>query len=382
MRFRSKQKPRGILKARDQRNLTLMILGFGVVLFCFNVVRRPAFWARIFPDDASSVVVNETTSDESLQPSSEKQPASVLQHDEFLMKTTSSGDGVSVTANRIPFDEAQPTATTSGIPKIPDDLLEMVKDDVIGIHSTESQAYFAGLKLASLVDSRKMRNAPAGAFALFMDSPNGSRGLPWKIEGQLRRLAAVRGQSNAFGVGTIYDAWVTTPDSGSQLIHVVSQSADESLKNLLAGNVEQTGGPRMVEFLDRNAPQVTFTGYFFKREGYASRQGISLAPLLLAGTIRQVVKPVVTSTRAEELTPYLGWLTLAVCVGVVFMIWSFTMSDAVHSRTRTHELTRLPAHMSFEGVTSMTIGEMLSEITSGTSTTGDPTAEPWSQHSA
>ncbi len=38
------------------------------------------------------------------------------------------------------------------------------------------------------------------------------------------------------------------------------------------------------------------------------------------------------------------------------------MSDAAHSRTRAHSLTRLPAYASFENVTATTIAETLGEL--------------------
>lgn len=363
MRFRSKQKPRGVLRAGDQRKLTLLILGFGFVLFCFSVARNPGFWTGVTDDNSAR------GPEDVVRRVADAGRETDLQPDEFFAgQSAGPGDtseAVTVTANRILFDGAETATPPNGIPQIPDNLLRSVRDDVIGVHSTESSAYFAGLKLASRVDRRKLNSAPEGAYALFMDSPNGSRGLAWKLRGTLRRLSAVKGRTNAFGVGLVYDVWMTTPDSGSGLVHVRSMSIDKALQDLLPGTAAVTDGkPRTVEFPGRSAPEVRFTGYFFKREGYASRRGVSLAPLFLAGGIHEILPVAVTSTRAEQLTPYLGWLTLAVCAGVVFMVWGFSVSDAAHSRTRTHELTRLPVSTSFEGVTSRTIGEMISELQS------------------
>ena len=337
-------------------------------MLCFTVVRRPQFWHRMFPDanTDTEVLSADVTPNSRIQLDDVIANNNGIQHDEFLSGARTS-DVVNVTANRLPLDIAEADAAGDaaiGVPRVPKDLLKTVKDDVIGVYSSESKAYYATLKMATLIDRKKTNALPHGAFALFMDSPNGSRGLPWKVQGRLRRLAEVNERPNPYGGGKVYDAWVTTPDSGDQLVHVVSMTADETLKKLLPrDSTRQTASHRpVVEFTEENSPNVEFSGYFFKREGYASRRGVSLAPLLLAGKLYNVPEIVVTSTRAEQLTPYLGWLTVAICATVAFVWCSFMMSDAAHSRTRAHALTRLPAYASFENVTARTIGETLGDL--------------------
>ncbi len=370
MRFRTKQRPRGALRRGDQRRLVALIAGVAVIMLCFTIVRRPQFWHKMFPDteSAAEVISSDAAPNSGVRLNDWVANDGAIQYDEFLSSAPSSdgiatSDVVSVTTNRLPLDIAE-SEFSSGIPRVPKDLLKTVKDDVIGVYSAESKAYYATLKMATLIDEKKTSTLPTGAFALFMDSPNGSRGIPWRVEGRLRRLAEIKERPNPYGGGKVYDAWITTPDSGDQLIHVVSMNVDETLKRLLPRrSSRQTEPPRpVVEFNRKNSPDVKFTGYFFKREGYASRQGVSLAPLLLAGTLHEIHAALVTSTRAEQLTPYLGWLTMAVCAGVFFVGWSFMRSDAAHSRTRAHALTRLPAYASFENVTATTIAETLGEL--------------------
>ncbi|MEZ6132135.1 MAG: hypothetical protein R3C59_26030 [Planctomycetaceae bacterium] len=368
MRFRTKQRPRGLLHPSHQKRLALMIGGFGLVLLAFTIVKRPAFWSRLFPDPAAPVVVpSEPQSDPSRQPP--------LQHDEFLVPSTASDDRTLAQAgsepdsasdvvthitNRVPLPEATATTKSAGLPRVPADLLRNVKDDVIGVHSTESDAYFASMKMASKMVDQNSARAPKGAYALFMDAPEDSRGVAWHIAGQLRRLSEVRGRTNAFGVGALYDAWITTRDSGDQLVHVVAMKASP----MIAQHINTKNGERSVDFMGPNAPLVEFTGYFFKREAYASRKdsGISLAPLFVAGTLHDIPPVVASTTRSAQLTPYLGWLALFVALGVLFMIWSFTMNDVAHAQTRTHQLTKLPAHMTFEDITAVTVGETLRDL--------------------
>lgn len=372
MRFRTKSRPRGLLRASDQKRLTLLIVGLGVIFACFSVAKQPEFWARLFPESDETKPLGESeNSGPTLRTDLE---STGIQHDEFVSVTDrlredqqpaeveDAAPFVSVTAMRPAFGEMEtetPGKPGDPIPSVPKELMRMVKDDVIGVHSEESEAYFATMIMASrFAENSKYSPAGKGAFALFMDSPNGSRGIAWRIEGTLRRIARVKGRANSFGVTNLYDAWLTTPDSGDQLIHAVALKADELFSKRVDASRDQT----VVYSLD-DAPTVRFTGYFFKREGYANRnEGVSLAPLFLVGRLREIPPPVVSDGKAAQLTPYLGWLALIVCCGVGFIMWSFAMSDVAHAQTRTHQLTKLPAVASFEDVTSMSVAESLQEL--------------------
>lgn len=375
MRFRTTARPRGLLRASDQKRLALLIGGFGLILIFFTIVRRPTFWSGLFPEDTAAVA---ETSPE-VSPRKEINTAKqAIHHDEFISAPSNSSDTISVTAQRPILAELQTgsTATTTGLRPVPDDLLKSVKDDVIGVHSTESVAYYTAMKMASLMVEKNASKAPRGAYALFMDSPDSTRGLPWRMTGRLRRLSVVRGSANSAGATRLYDAWLTSDDSGGGLVHVVTMAANKVLTNRLnrlvqrrvdnslTSDIQKPIEGNTVEFPGPDAPIVNFTGYFFKIEAYASKQqsGISRAPLFVAGVLHEKAPTVASSTRAEQMTPYIGWLALFVSAGVVLMIWSFTMSDVAHSQTRTHQLTKLPAVASFEDITAVTVSESLSRL--------------------
>lgn len=369
MRFRTKSRPRGLLKPNDQRRLTLLIVGLGVIIACFNVARSPAFWSRLFPEQTDAMAAVKEPADVEKPTLRSDLEASGISFDEFVSVPDGSTavdssveESVAVTARKPSFADMEtetPGNPGDAIPVVPADLLRSVKDDVIGVHSEESEAYFATMLMASrFAENKKYRPAAKGAFALFMDSPNGSRGVPWRMEGRLRRISRVKGRANSFGVTMLYDAWLTTPDSGDQLIHAVALKADD----LFARRVEQARDQTVIYSL-KDAPQVRFTGYFFKREGYANQyEGVSLAPLFLVGRLHDVPPPVVDDGKAAQLTPYLGWLALIICCAVGMILWSFAASDGAHAQTRTHQLTKLPAVASFEDVTSMSVAESLQEL--------------------
>lgn len=359
----------------------MLIVGLGVIIACFNVAKSPAFWSKLFPqDDVADTTEGELA--EGLLAEGESARAALrsdlessdISYDEFVSvpadtpvddavaDNTVADDAVTVSARKPAFAQMEtetPGNPGDAIPVVPADLLRTVKDDVIGVHSEESEAYFATMLMASrFAENKKYRPAAKGAFALFMDSPNGSRGVPWRIEGRLRRLSRVKGRANSFGVTLLYDAWLTTPDSGDQLIHAVALKADDQFARRVAQADDQT-----VIYSLKDAPEVRFTGYFFKREGYANQyEGVSLTPLFLVGRLHDVPAPVVTEGKAAQLTPYLGWLALIICCAVGMILWSFAASDGAHAQTRTHQLTKLPAVASFEDVTSMSVAESLQEL--------------------
>ena len=128
--------------------------------------------------------------------------------------------------------------------------------------------------------------------------------------------------------------------------------------------IKKTNQSRTVKFLDKNAPDVQFTGYFFKREGYASHQesGLSTAPLFVSDSLHEIIESEVVHTRADDINPYLGWLAVIVSCGVLMLVWGFTASDHANSGTRTHALTKLPATATFEDVTSKTVSEVLRDM--------------------
>jgi hypothetical protein len=317
LRFRTNQKPHGLMSRKLQVRLTLMFVMLGLVLVGSKVVGRAEFWAKIFPDsqptesaDSETAVVNYTT----LRP------------------------------------ELKVNSTTASVRVLRDDLQNSIEDDVMGVSAAETKAWGRSMELAERITSKQAKQLPTARYALMMDAPNDCRGRAWKITGTLRRMTEEKLTNHSLDYRDVVDAWLTLPDSGNSLVHVV---ALQSARNL----------PFAAEF-DKDAPEVTISGYFFKREAYASSAegGLSIAPLLLAGSISRVPMPVSTETRADQLTPWLGWLAVFTCGTLALIVWSFASSDVANHSERTHELTRLPASPSFEGVTIETPHETLQQL--------------------
>ena len=357
VRFRSKGQPRGLLQARDQRRVTLVILGVGALAILISVAGKPGFWAMVTGKPVSSTT-DKTATGANLG-------SRTLLHDEFISGNGLDDEDPSSIDPRTLLDlnEAarleslnKQTATESAdlaVPPIPAELLRPVRDDVIGVHTSEADAYFASLRLAERLKPSEAAKAPEGRFSLFMGSPESCRGNAWLLKGKLRRLERLQNDANSFGLKTLYDAWISLPDSGDQLVHVVAVSADRTLP--------------LAQSMGKEPPVVEFTGYFFKREGYvrsgSDGQGdAGLTPMLLTGHLRRFEIVQVAGNDADELTPWMGWLTLIISIAVVLVIWQFKISDSLFRRTRTHQLTTLPVRVSFDGVNAVTINDMLRDM--------------------
>ena len=323
MRFRTKQRPKGLLTRRHQLHLTMMLVALLLVLTGSRIVAKPDFWATLFP----AVAAEQNAITQTLRPDYSGHVAK----------------------------------------RLPEELRDVIRDNVIGVTAEEWRAWGVSLSYAEelhkQIKEETTVNLRAAKYALLMDAPDHCRGRPWTVTGALRRITRETTHHSKLGPIKVVDAWLTLPDSGDGLVHVISRSADGDL-----------------EFLNdygKDPPQVTLTGYFFKREAYASQAetGLSIAPLFLAGSISEVPRPAVTASRSDQLTPWLTWLALGICVAIGVVVWSFMLSDAAHKGQRTHELTRLPPSPSFDGVDAESPCEMLQHMELATDSGFAPSAD-------
>jgi len=244
--------------------------------------------------------------------------------------------------------------SAAGLDDAPPALTSAVRDDVLGILSAEISSLYGTLRLAEKVFTGRRSEMPEGRYAVFMEAPESCRGKPWKIQGRLRRLTrAVLPESAAgYGIGSAWEAWISTPDSGRRLIHVISLKADPGLP--------------VGEALGKKGPDVELAGYFFKREGYAAKGAdglgnLELAPLLVADKIARLPAPPKITT-AEEMNPLLLWIASGLGVSILAVLWKFNRADHDFRGSHTHSLTLPPVRPSFEGVGTVSIRQMLQDM--------------------
>ena len=352
MRFHSRGKSPGDSLARSQRRMRLIIIGAGLVVLVLAMTGKSSFFTEIFTGTSTTVPRPPALSESLLG-------TNTLRPDEFIVGGSSANEIASKYSSMLDSEgikdmETATTTDVTGVPVVPPVLTRTIRDDRLGVLSTEMAAWFGTLRMAQRLKKSDMQILPEAQFPLFMDSPQSCRGKAFTLRGRLRRLTpfTIDQSSQSFGLKTAYDAWISTHDSGNQLVHVVAVSAESGLPNPEAAAVE--------------SPDVEMTGYFFKREGYAAKgkkgEGeLGITALFLAGKIQRIPPQNIVS-RASEMTPWLTWIGIGVCCGVTLLVWHFQMADNRFRATRCHQLTTLPVRGSFDGLEVKTIQESLQEM--------------------
>ncbi len=348
MRFRSRGQTRDEKLLRSARRATFLIAGGAVLLLLWNL-------------SGSGSALNEAL----IQTGAAKGTVEAVRRDPSRLladevQVVTNNPGASAINPAAIIDKAGAAAmearteTPEGLDDVPDSLIRIVRDDVLGVLSDENDAMLGTLRLSEKVLRDRLHEMPKARYAVMMDSPEACRGKPFTVHGRLRRLtrAQLPRSANRYGIKSAWEAWISTADSGNQLIHVLALSADPGLP--------------VAEATGKNAPEVELAGYFFKREGYAAkgRDGtgtLALAPLIIADRIQRTIPRIVT-TRADELNPWLTWIAATMCLAVVALIWRFQQADHQFRGTRTHQFTQPPVRPSFEGVSSISINEVLHEM--------------------
>lgn len=352
MRFRSRGKSGVETFVRSQRYMTLIVVGSGLVVLLLSVTGRSSFFSDMFSDAPAAIPQPPAISESLLG-------TNTLRSDEFLVVPTEANEIASKYSSLLDREgiaemESGVQTDVTGTAVIPEVLTRTIRDDVLGVLTSEMPAWFGTLRMSQKLKKNELQTLPEAQYTLFMDSPQSCRGRAFTLRGRLRRLTpfAIDQSSESFGLKTAYDAWISTRDSGNQLVHVVAVSADAGLPNPKLNGVE--------------APEVEMTGYFFKREGYAATgktgEGeLQLTALFLAGRIHYL-PPRIFESRASEMTPWMTWIGIGVCCGVMLLVWQFQIADSRFRETRTHQLTTLPVRANFDDIEVHTIHEALQEM--------------------
>ncbi len=331
MRFQKSQ-PDPPFGGRD-RVVVLLFFGALVVFFGVYVSSKPGFWEAVRKDKDTNRPVADT-----------KDPDALL-GDEFFINRA---------PTQLPDEPTQVTpSATLGIPR---DQLKLVRDNTMGVRLAEQSAYYATLAAAQATTVEQQAElAEAIPYTVLMAEPWRHRGRLVSVTGKLRRLLPLTTEQNAQGITQLYEAWVFSSDSGSNPFRVVCSSVPKTLKF----------SPMYTE----NAPEVTLTGYFFKRQGYQSvgdgSRGASLhtTPLILAGNINLV--PVVeakTRDIASEMVPWLTWFTIGIGAVLAMVLWNFAASDWSFRHTRAHGLLKPQVTPDFHGIDALSTNEMLRQL--------------------
>ncbi len=316
MKFNTDTRPPRYLNRRDQYRLLAMVGVLCLVMVAVNWSARPSSWHWLVPPDSRPSVQAPSLKEIDFRVQSQQREP--LGPDMFR--------AVAVTEK----DEPQAfVADSADVPAdVPADIaaevLAPIVDNTLGLRRKEADAYH--LMLSRIHDLPEETAAALArddvAFTVLMLHPDEYRGTLLAVRGELRRLTEFPA-SRGSGFDVLYEGWLFTGDSGTNPYRIVF--------------TELPGGVPLGESLHPPLP-VQVVGYFFKRYGYVSQGGQHVAPLLLARSLRMILRPATAPADGAEFRyAMLGVIAVVVAGVVVLGVWFF-VSDRRFRGSRLDEL--------------------------------------------
>jgi len=294
--FRRSQSPPPLLRRRDQLRLLALIALLGFMLLAIKTAAKPSTWYWMLGKPEDRAASNEATATE------EDRTAIAVFHSQ------PSEPKASVPSVALPesgTDSSDSASTRLPLPHALDrTLLRAVQDNAL-ISPGEQEAYFHTLAYASRVGEVGERQPAKNiTFASLFADPAAHRGERVSLRGHVRRVSEFEAGTNAYGFEKLYEAWLFTPDSGTNPYVVVCSLVPE----------EMPLGDGVLE-------EVRTDGYFFKKYLYRAGDGMRLAPLVLAD--RLVWLRSAPASAPHSFATYLLGSAAAVVVGIVVSLWVF-----------------------------------------------------------
>ncbi|MFG0333066.1 MAG: hypothetical protein ACF8TS_06875 [Maioricimonas sp. JB049] len=320
MRFRHQQSPPPFLNRRDQHRMLAMVALLCMVVVAIRFAAQPANWNWFFQLDGPNAAA---APDEP-----EREPT--LDDVDFRVKDVDQAplrpDAVRVEVADDPGDAAaEPVPDGVDLdPELAPGTLANVEDNWLGWLRSERPALEAVVRKVRSVPSEVIEEGALDdvTFTVLMLDADRFRGERIHVEGRLKRLTRFPFGDPEDESDDLWEGWLFTPESGDNPYLVLAAEKPDTLK---AGT-------------DIDEP-VAFTGYFFKRYGYAAQAGQHVAPLLIAKRLEPKVRPVVVDQRAREgLNGYVMVFVLVVAAVVLVLIGQFVISDRRFRGSRVEQL--------------------------------------------
>lgn len=303
MRIQNNQQQTPWINRKDQFRMLMMVAALGFVLFAIKIVAKPGFWDWVF--------VGQQQQSKSIEkkPLEKKRNLSVKLKEPAPLPPGVFRSPSPKEKNDVKKDSFYSKTRFS----IPSKLLKDVKDDQLSIQGTEIHAYYTILaKVRDLpvddVQKAAKKNIPFDS--LIIDAAQ-HRGKLIHLKGKARRILPFDAGSNQEGIQQLYELWIFTKESSKDPLHIICTELPEGIP---------TG--EKIKPVD-----VTVCGYFFKREGYKSKNGLRITPLILAKS-PQWHQPVATAISEKNRTTY--YLLGGVIAGILFVcliVWRSRLGD-------------------------------------------------------
>lgn len=302
MQFQKDSSPPPYLNRRDQYRMMGLLGVLFLVMVSIDYTRKPENWAWFFSLDKkqSDTELKEYSLDDLDFRVKEPEHRS-LPPDTFVVV---SNPATTIDLDKLGFDVAQ----------IPPELLEGVQDKRVGLLRTEQEAMDRVLKRVRALSQTELEEAAVhdvGFRVVFTDADK-HRGQLIAVEGTLWRF-----QQYPFGdpeteADDLWQAWFFSSDSGNNpwVVFLTEKPAE-----LVPGTGMST------------KREISVAGYFFKNYGYATDEGLHIAPMLIAKTLTLKPIPATTDVKTESLNLYIFFILVSIGLLFGFMVWWFVRSD-------------------------------------------------------
>jgi len=292
-----------------------MVAVLCVVVFAVSWAARPESWYWLLPPDNETAQNRPARNEEAKPKASNRHFVDVGAIDTDSTKPTDSGkeEPVDRTSDNkvVPHNKTEAHSANSSSADLPAQWLKPISDQVMGLRAVEADTYYRILAHISRLDDRYLKKQTRNdvLYVNMLRNPDLYRGKLITLQGTARRITETQVGKNQYGAKKAYEAWVLTPDSGSNPLRLVATGIDPRLP--VGENV---------------AVEVEVTGYFLKLYSYAAEGGQRQAPLILAARITPyVVRKTVPSSTGLE--PYILAFALFIGLGTIISITVYSRGD-------------------------------------------------------
>ena len=217
--------------------------------------------------------------------------------------------------------------------------LASIRDATLGIRYDEAETFFDLINEAATIAPAKLEDQVRHdvQYVNLMTDPARYRGQALTISGELQRLAPFPAANNAYGLRTLYEAWIVTPDSAPHAYRVITTQLGDGITPAASARLP-----------------VQVTGYFLKQEGLRTPAGVEVTPVVLGAAIDRdysVLNPI-------EMSTFPPWMLGLIVAGG--LILTATMISMAVTERRSARLRPLANSLSVETMTALTTTPLFS----------------------
>ncbi|MDB4802543.1 hypothetical protein OAH05_01310 [bacterium] len=311
VRFQKDSSPPPYLNRKDQYRMLGLVGMLMLIVISIDFTRKPENWRWFFSiaEEPAEMELKELSLDD-LDFRIDEPADGSLPPDTFVVV---GDDKPKIDLNQLGLD----------VQRIPPELLDEVQDKRVGLLRSEQDAMDRVLHRVRALTQKELNEAAVddiGFRVVFTDAES-YRGQLIQIEGTLWRLQKYPFGERDSTEDDLWQAWMFSDDSGNNPWVVFLTEKPEEIE---AG-----------EDINR---QVSLAGYFFKNYGYATEQGLHIAPMLIAKSFTaQPLAPVVDQ-KAEDLSLYVFFFLITIVLIFGVMVWYFISSDRKFNKSHLAEI--------------------------------------------